>query len=118
MPENILIIDDEQTLALFLARSLEREGYETRRAFSVAEGWKSLQSHPTDLLILDLKLPDGFGIEILQRMQQAFVDPPPTLIITGHANANSAVQAMRLHAFDYLEKPLRLKEVRLKVKQA
>jgi DNA-binding NtrC family response regulator len=118
MCKHILIIEDEQTLSLFLARSLEREGYHTRRAFSIAEGWSSLRSHPTDLLILDLKLPDGFGIEILQRMQQLFVDPPPTLIITAHANPTSAIQAMRLHAFDYLEKPLRMKEVRLKVKQA
>ncbi len=118
MSEQILIVDDEQTLSLFLARSLEHEGYRTHRAFSIAEGWSTLLAQPVDLLILDLKLPDGFGIEILQRMQQKFVEPPPTLIITGHANASSAVQAMRLHAFDYLEKPLRMKEVRLKVKQA
>ncbi len=118
MGESILIIDDEQTLSLFLAQSLEREGYEVHRAFTVAEGWSSLQRLSVDLLILDLRLPDGFGIEILQRMQHQFVEPPSTLIITAHANASSAVQAMRLHAFDYLEKPLRLKEVRLKVKQA
>ncbi|MDQ4075157.1 MAG: sigma-54 dependent transcriptional regulator [Chloroflexota bacterium] len=118
MAENILIVDDEQTLSLFLARSLEREGYQTRRAFTIADGWNALQSQPVDLVILDLRLPDGFGIEILQRMQQSFVDPPPTLIITAHANASSAVEAMRLHAFDYLEKPLRMQEVRLKVKQA
>jgi DNA-binding NtrC family response regulator len=115
---NILIIDDEQTLSYLLACALEKMGHTTRRAFSIAEGWAELQAHPTDLILLDLKLPDGFGIEIMQRMQKAFVDPPPTIIITGHADATSAVQAMRLRAFDYIQKPLRTNELRLKVGQA
>lgn len=118
MVGNILIIEDEHTLSYFLSRALEKVGHQTRQAFSIAEGWAALQAHPTDLLILDLKLPDGFGIEILQRMQKAFVDPPPTIIITAHGNATSAVHAMRLRVFDYIEKPLRISEVRLKVGQA
>jgi DNA-binding NtrC family response regulator len=118
MPATILIVDDEQALSLLMARSLGDEGYKVLRALTVADGWRILQEHPIDLLVLDLQLPDGFGIEILQRMQRQFVEPPPTLIITAHSNASSAVQALQLHAFDYLEKPLRMDEVLRKIKQA
>jgi len=99
----ILIIDDEETLSYFLKESLSEE-YEVLLAPTGRRGLEELNK-PVDLVLLDLKLPDMDGLDILRYIRAGESDIP-VIVLTGHAEVASAVEAMRLGAYDYLEKPL------------
>ena len=100
----ILIIDDEETLSYFLKESL-REEYEVLLAPTGRRGLEEFENNPVDLVLLDLKLPDLDGLDILRYIRAGESDIP-VIVLTGHAEVASAVEAMRLGAYDYLEKPL------------
>ncbi len=105
MPQKILIIDDEQSILESLADILEDEGYRVVTATSAAQGQRVLQEENPDLLILDVWLPDTDGLELLRVLRQ---ESPslPVIIISGHGTVEMAVEAIKLGAFDFLEKPL------------
>jgi len=100
----ILIIDDEETLSYFLKESLRGE-YEILLAPTGRRGLEEFENNPVDLVLLDLKLPDIDGLDILRYIRAGESDIP-VMVLTGHAEVASAVEAMRLGAYDYLEKPL------------
>jgi len=104
MGEVILIIDDEETLSYFLKESLSEE-YEVLLAPTGRRGLEEFESNPVDLILLDLKLPDLDGLDILRYIRAGESDIP-VIVLTGHAEVASAVEAMRLGAYDYMEKPL------------
>ena len=102
----ILIIDDEENIRRSLKSALERRSHDIVTAATIDEG-RRFSRAGFDLVILDVMLPDGSGIDLLTELLAA--DPQqPVIIISGHADIDIAVQAIRTGAYDFLEKPLSL----------
>jgi two-component system response regulator AtoC len=117
MNDRILIVDDEETLCYFLKASLEEKGYQAATAYTAAEGLDIVTRQQIDLVLLDLKLPDGDGLDVLDQIRR--VDSNlPVIVLTGHAGIESAVRAMKLGAYDYLEKPINLEELSITAAKA
>ena len=110
----ILILDDEQPLLQSLSLELGRSGHECLLAESGREAYRLLEKSSPDLAILDVQVPDVSGLEVLRRLR-ADLPEVPVLIITAYASVDSAVEAMKEGARDYLEKPLDLEELQLVV---
>jgi len=104
-PLTIAIIDDEKNIRRMLRLILEAEGYDVCEAENVAEAREMTCKNPPDAVLLDLKLPDGDGIELLKELR-AQSPGLPVVMISGHGSAEHAVQAVKLGAYDFLEKPL------------
>lgn len=113
----ILIIDDEKNIRITLCNILEDEGYECHSAANVQEGLALFESLDPDAILLDVKLPDGNGIEALAIIKKA-LPQIPVIMISGNSNIGDAVKAIKLGAFDFLEKPLSLPKVKITVKKA
>jgi two-component system response regulator AtoC len=117
MTERILIVDDEETLCYFLKESLEEKGYQAVAAYTARDGLDFVAKQQIDLVLLDLKLPDGDGLDVLYEIRK--VDSNlPVIVLTAHAGVESAVQAMKLGAYDYLEKPINLEELSITAAKA
>ena len=99
----ILIVDDEENICLSLRLILEREGYAVSVAHSAAEFARNCQR--TDCYVLDVRLPDANGIDLLRRLRSSGV-AAPVVMISGHGTIADAVEATRAGAYDFLEKPL------------
>ncbi|HEX7193020.1 MAG TPA: sigma-54 dependent transcriptional regulator [Thermoanaerobaculia bacterium] len=112
----ILIVDDEQSIRTTLANILEDEGHRTVLCESGEEAIAQFAREEYDLAILDLWLPGIDGMSVLERMRSN--GAPPVIVISGHANVDTAVRATRLGAYDFLEKPLSLERVLLTVNHA
>lgn len=114
---SILVVDDEPDLRTLYELTLLREGYRVETAASVQDAREHLQSHRYDVLISDMRLPDGSGMELLQdlRDQQR---RERCIVITAYGSAENAVEALRAGAFDYLTKPVDLKQFRQVVSSA
>lgn len=105
-PQNsILIVDDEDRLRLSLSFILQKEGYRVDTAANAQEALNSLQLYHYDLMFLDLNMPGMSGIDLLLETHKQFPEMP-VLILTAHAALESAIQAVRLGARDYLIKPV------------
>ena len=96
----ILIVEDEEIIRQALARLLEREGYRVVTAETLAQACEQNRSQGFDLIISDLRLPDGEGTDLIERCAEA-----PVLIMTSYASVRSAVEAMKRGAVDYIAKP-------------
>ena len=117
MKLNILIVDDEKNIREGLGRSLEMDGYNILLAENGKNGLKLVNSSSIDLVISDLKMPEMSGEELLKNI--AASNPTiPVIILTGHGTIESAVNAMRDGAFDFLTKPVNLDRLSLLVKRA
>jgi two-component system, NtrC family, response regulator AtoC len=103
----ILIIDDDRATSAGMADVVEEWGYEAELADDVASAWKSIQKLLPDVALVDLKLPDGSGLDLLRRIKNDYQDLP-VIILTGHASVDSAVDALKEGAEDYLTKPVDL----------
>lgn len=117
VPATILVVDDEHLIRWSLEQQLQREGYSVLLAETGAEALKRVQMDSPDLVLLDMRLPDADGLEILERLHSA---APETLVImiTAHGGVQSAVRAMKLGAYDYIIKPFEMEELKLTVKKA
>jgi two-component system response regulator PilR (NtrC family) len=115
--EKILVVDDEQSLREVLSIMLKRAGYAVTSAMDGEEAIELLNKEIFDLVITDLRMPKIDGMEILKAVKSA---SPETvvLIITAFASADSAVEAMKLGAYDYLTKPFQVDEVQLIIRNA
>jgi DNA-binding NtrC family response regulator len=100
----ILVIDDEDIVRLSCSRTLVPEGYELKLAQNGAAGLKMIGEEQFDLVLTDLKMPDIDGIEVLRSVKEKWPDTE-VIIITGYQTVETAVRAIKLGAFDYLEKP-------------
>ncbi len=116
-PASILVVDDEPDLRTLYELTLLREGYRVETAADVAEARQLLARNRYEVVITDMRLPDGFGMELLHdlRKQQR---PERCLVITAYGSAENAVEALRAGAFDYLTKPVDLKQFRAVVASA
>ncbi len=112
----ILIIDDEEAICAFLKYLLEKN-YEVLTAGTGEKGLNILNSSEVDLVLLDLKLPDSDGISILEQIQK-YEQDLPVIIFTAYGSVESAVQAMKLGAFDYINKPFDIGELELLIERA
>jgi len=116
-PPHILIMEDEEVVAKGLEMVLTEEGYDVDLAFSREEALETFAAEKYDLLVADLKLPDGDGMEVVKTVKD---EKPETevVIITGYASVNSAVDAMKIGVFDYLTKPFVEDEIKEAVEGA
>ena len=110
MNRNILIIDDEPNLTYFIKEGLQQKEYDVVLAHSLRDGKKLLENTYPDLLLLDLNLPDGNGLDLYRELKNNGEDIP-TIVITAHSSIQSAVDAMKLGADDYISKPFDLQEL-------
>ena len=113
----ILVVDDEENIGRSLRMILEREGYQVNAVRSGAEMRAMPERARMDLFLLDVRLPDANGIDLLRELQAAEI-PAPVIMISGHATISDAVEATRAGAFDFLEKPLGRDRVMVAVKNA
>jgi len=113
--QRILILDDEPNIGASLRMILEGEGYAVTLARNISEA-KGLAGR-ADALMLDVRLPDGSGIDLLRQLRESEITAP-VIMISGHATIRDAVDATRTGAFDFLEKPLSRDKVLLSVKNA
>lgn len=116
-PAHILVIDDEPDLRTLYELTLLREGYRVEAAGDLAQARQHLQDNRFDAVITDMRLPDGLGLELLHDMvrQQR---SERCVVITAHGSAENAVEALKAGAFDYLTKPVDLKQFRTVVASA
>ena len=107
----ILVIDDEPDLRTLYELTLLRDGYRVEAAATIAEAWELLNTRRFDLVITDMRLPDGSGIDLLKgvRAQQR---RERCIVITAYGSAENAVESLKAGAFDYLTKPVDLKQFR------
>ena len=102
--DKILVIDDEVFSREYFQKILEKLGPQVKTASTASEGLKAFQESPYALVILDIRLPDGNGIEILKQIKES--NPlTPIIVITAYGTVENAVRAMKLGAFDFLLKP-------------
>ena len=114
---HILVVDDEPDLRTLYELTLLREGYRVEAAADLAQARQFLQDNAFDAVITDMRLPDGLGLELLRDM----VDQQRAercVVITAHGSAENAVEALKAGAFDYLTKPVDLKQFRSVVASA
>lgn len=116
--QRILIVDDEASLRTALFRTLDRKGHQVITAASVKEAETISQSDkPLDLALVDMRLPDGDGIELMGRLRTLHPNIQ-VIILTGHASIESAVEATRKGAFHFVTKPCNLDEIMTLIERA
>src|SRR6516225_11400043 len=106
----ILFADDEKSLQEFMRSELPRLGHEVTVCPDGKAAVKILEKSTFDVAILDLRMPGMTGIEVLEQLKQTAPDTE-AIVLTGHASMETAIEAMRLGAFDYITKPCRLSEI-------
>src|ERR1700720_3848778 len=114
---DLLIVDDEASLRDFLSIVFEEDGWRVETASSVAEGRAALQKDEPDLVLCDLMLPDGSGLDMLREIK-AQNPSIAVIMITAHTSTKSAVDALKAGAFDYIAKPFDIDELKIIVRKA
>jgi len=117
MKPRLLVIDDEAAIRDSMKMILEYEGYEVLTAATGEDGIALAEREAPDLLFLDVKMPGMDGLEVLQRLRH-IVEATPVLVISGHGTVSTAVEATKLGAFDFIEKPLESERVLVTVRNA
>ncbi len=107
---HVLVVDDDINTREALAALAEQEGFTTATAASIAEARIQLGRQRPDVVLMDLRLPDGSGIDLFEDLEDR--SSIETILITGHASVESAVEALRLGASDYLTKPINLQRLK------
>jgi len=117
---SVLLVDDEERLVKNLARALAGEGLEVTATTSAREALRLLAARGFDLLILDNRMPELTGLELIRELslQASEGERPQILLMTAHATLESAIEALRLGAFDYLQKPFEVEELVVAARRA
>ncbi len=113
----ILLVDDEYEFAATLAERLELRGYDTEIAKDGESGISSVSAGSFDIVVLDLMMPGLTGIDTLKQMKIIDRDLP-VILLTGHGSTKEAMEGMRLGAFDFLMKPLDIRELINEIEKA
>ena len=113
----ILIIDDERAIRRALREILEFEEFEVDEAENGKQGLDKAKVEEFDIIFCDIKMPEMDGMEVLEGLQKAKVDTP-VIMISGHGNIETAVQAIKKGAFDFIEKPLDLNRILVTIRNA
>ena len=117
MSHSLLIVDDEQSLLDFLRLLFEGEGYAVSTAGSLAAAESKIEETGFDLVLCDILMPEGSGLDLLRKIKQR--DPRASVIMmTAYSSTRSAIEAMRLGAFDYIAKPFEVEELKVVAQRA
>lgn len=115
--ENVMVVDDEEDIVNLMSETLELWGYHPITAMDGDEALEKFHKNSVDLVITDLKLPRMNGVKLLDEIKTVD-DTTEVIVFTGYPEVNSAIDAMKNGAFDYLIKPVDLDELKLKVDRA
>ncbi|HZX62368.1 MAG TPA: response regulator [Bacteroidales bacterium] len=113
----ILLMDSEKNSCDEMQEFIQREGFIVLTAHSAAEGQLVLQRMPIDILILDIRLPDANGLEVLKESKSRY-PKLEVIVISGHGDMDSVIQALHLGALDFLRKPLRLMDLQSAIERS
>lgn len=114
----LLVVDDENNLRLVVQKELSRLGHTVETASDGEKAWHELEQQDYDVLLCDINMPRLDGISLLRRLREKRQNPPEVIMLTGHATVETAIEAMKLGAYDYLTKPYRITELAALVTQA
>ncbi len=114
----LLVVDDENNLRLVVQKEMTRQGHEVETAADGEAAWSALEAQDFDVLLCDINMPRLDGIALLRRLREKSQNPPEVIMLTGQATVESAIEAMKLGAYDYLTKPYRINELSVLVAQA
>lgn len=115
--KKILIVDDEPSICDILEKFLKKKGYEVCRASDGKKAVTIIDGTPIDLIVSDIKMPGMSGVELLQKIREKG-KTMPVLITTGFPTLDTAIEALKLGAYDYLTKPFHLEEIGEKIRRA
>lgn len=107
----LLIVDDEKNLRLVVEKELSRQGHEAACAEDGEAAWEMLEAASYDVVLCDINMPRLDGMGLLRRIKEQLQDPPEVIMLTGQATVETAIEAMKLGAYDYLTKPYRIGEL-------
>ncbi|RJQ84149.1 MAG: response regulator [Desulfobacteraceae bacterium] len=113
----ILLVDDEEIFTRNMAKLLSTRGYIVTAVNSGDAAIRALEEHPVDVIVLDLKMPGMDGLTTLKEIQKLGLFAQ-TLILTGHGSIDSALEAMKFGAYDYLTKPCEIDDLVAKIEGA
>ncbi|NNE23852.1 MAG: ActR/PrrA/RegA family redox response regulator transcription factor [Rhizobiales bacterium] len=102
--QSLLLVDDDRPFLNRLGRAMETRGFDVRMAETVAEGIAQIKASPPDYAVVDLRLTDGSGLDVIEALHQARPEAR-AVVLTGYGNLATAVSAVKLGAIDYLAKP-------------
>jgi len=117
---SILLVDDEEKILKSLGRALRDEGHEVVAAPGAREAQRVLTTRPFDLLVVDNRMPEKTGLELIRELVSSTAEGerPQIVMMTAHATVESAIEAMKLGAFDYLQKPFEVEELLVVARRA
>jgi two-component system response regulator HydG len=115
--KKILVIDDDPTICLMLQALLKRKGFDADTVFSASEALKKLENNQFDLVLSDFRLPDFDGLELLKKIKAMHLQVP-VIIMTSYADIRTAVNAIKMGAYEYVTKPLNPDEILLLIHSA
>jgi two-component system response regulator RegA len=108
--KSLLIVDDDRAFCQRLARAMESRGFEVSTASSVAEGLAAVSEAPPAFAVIDMRLGDGNGLDVISELKAKRSDSR-AIVLTGYGNITTAVNAVKIGAFDYLAKPADADEI-------
>ena len=118
MSRRLLIVDDETSMLDFLSLLFQDEGYEVTTARSVEEARQRLEGGSLDLVLCDILMPDGNGLDLLREIKAVGDGSPPVIMMTAYTSTKSAIEAMKLGAADYVSKPFDVDELKIVAQKA
>lgn len=113
----ILVVDDDPQICRAISEVAEKDGHEADQALTYEDGLKRIQSGHYDVVFLDVRLPDGNGLEMLPKIQ-SLSDPPEVIIITGFGDPDGAELAIKSGVWDYVQKPSSARQIKLTLSRA
>ncbi len=116
MSAKILVIDDEDSMCHFMEIMLSKEGYTVDTTTSGTEGISLVKKQPYDLVIADLNMPEMTGIDVLRRVK-SFKEDQDFIVMTAYASVDTAIEAMKQGAVDYITKPFKIDEIKIAIEK-
>lgn len=113
-----LVVDDENNLRMVVQKELSRLGHEVETAADGEAAWALLEEKDFDVMLCDINMPRLDGISLLRRLREKRQNPPEVIMLTGHASVETAIETMKLGAYDYLTKPYHISELTTLVMKA
>src|SRR5215203_5336638 len=107
----LLVVDDEKNLRLVVQKEMARQNHHVETADNGETAWEMLEAADFDVLLCDINMPRLDGIGLLRRLREKSANPPEVIMLTGQATVETAIEAMKLGAYDYLTKPYRITEL-------
>ncbi|MGD8336533.1 MAG: response regulator [Desulfobacterales bacterium] len=117
MKEKVLLVDDEEDFLVVLAERMKTRGIEVSTATSATEAIRIAENESFDAIIVDLMMPEMDGLEALKLIKEKKPESQ-VILLTGHATVDKGIEAMKLGAFDFLEKPAEMSQLTEKIKKA